>query len=455
MKNRNMSGILVSIFAVFLCASVLAGENGAKEKQYQEYLQLAEEGIPEAMFVLGVMNYQKDNHAEAVKWLGKASEQRHPKADFLLGVLYSKGDGMPKDEEKSASHMRRAALQGLPEAQNDCALMALNGRRTEEGRKWLELAARQFHGDAHITLAKLLAEPPDGGNGDILRAYMWLGWYTKSPRDRETYGMTVGLLKMLAKKMTEEQLKQADGMIRAMGGDDFTEKRNDRDPEIVKAVDLIAGQGYSEALAILEPLAEKGDAAAQYHLGGMYVLAEGVEKDAAKAKELFERAAAQGEKRAVFRLGRLYEDGGEHARAAEYYVQAARDGMPFAIQNLGNMLMRGAGVKLDLDKARRVYLLTAAEGDPMSQLALGLINSMEEPQGRNNVEAFKWLILAKPNLSPQIPRNLHIRCEEMIRELAREIGDDGMEEAQELVRRFMPVEIDPGKFDWDSVEISR
>lgn len=451
---------LVAAFALALALSVAAaGEGEISNKQREEYLRLARQGNVEAMFLVGAIGISEGkDKTEAAQWLAKAAERRHPKADFFLGAMYSQGDGVAQDAEKAAWHMRRAALQGMPAAEEDCAHRALAAKRYDEGRKWLELAARQFHADAHIALSRLLAEPPDGGKADTLRAYMWLAWYTKSPRDRKTYDSTVNILKMLARQMTREQLEQADGMVRAMGGDDFTQKRNDKEPEIARAVKLIRDRKYDEAMTILEPLAEKGDAAAQYHLGGMYLMAEGVERDGARAKELFERAAAQGESRALYRLGRLCEDGRDmprdYAKVMTYYAQAARKGMPFAIQNIGNLLTRGQGVKKNLEQARQVYLLTAGEGDPMSQLALGLINAEEEEPARDNLETFKWLILARPNLSPQIPQSLRNQCDEMIRELALILGDEGMEKGQELVRNFMPVEIDPSRFDWDSLEIT-
>jgi uncharacterized protein len=51
---------------------------------------------------------------------------------------------------------------------------------------------------------------------------------------------------------------------------------------------------YSRAMAILQPLAAKGDDCAQYQLGEMHMLGRGVPEDKAKARELFKQAAAKG-----------------------------------------------------------------------------------------------------------------------------------------------------------------
>jgi hypothetical protein len=48
---------------------------------------------------------------------------------------------------------------------------------------------------------------------------------------------------------------------------------------------------YATALRLLQPLAEQGDATAQYDLGIMYFLGQGVAKNPAEAANWFRRAA--------------------------------------------------------------------------------------------------------------------------------------------------------------------
>lgn len=59
----------------------------------------------------------------------------------------------------------------------------------------------------------------------------------------------------------------------------------------------VAGN-YSMAAAIFQPLAAQGDDCAQYQLGEMYKLGQGVPQDKAKALELFKQAAAKGNNKA-------------------------------------------------------------------------------------------------------------------------------------------------------------
>ena len=64
---------------------------------------------------------------------------------------------------------------------------------------------------------------------------------------------------------------------------------------------------YPGAVAIWRPLAEGGDADAQFNLGQAYRLGRGVPLDLSAAKIWFERAARKGLTQALFRLGGLYE----------------------------------------------------------------------------------------------------------------------------------------------------
>ena len=67
---------------------------------------------------------------------------------------------------------------------------------------------------------------------------------------------------------------------------------------------FVAGN-YARAKTIIQPLATKGVACAQYQLGEMYMQGKGVPEDKAKALELFKKAAAQGDQKAKLMAGFL------------------------------------------------------------------------------------------------------------------------------------------------------
>jgi TPR repeat protein len=66
---------------------------------------------------------------------------------------------------------------------------------------------------------------------------------------------------------------------------------------------------YAAALEELRPLAERGDAGAQFSLGGIYYYGAGVPQDSAEAVKWYHLAAEQGDADAQSQLGKLYENG--------------------------------------------------------------------------------------------------------------------------------------------------
>ena len=70
----------------------------------------------------------------------------------------------------------------------------------------------------------------------------------------------------------------------------------------------IAGD-YSKAMAEFKPMAEKGDANAQYYMGFLYHHGYGVKRDEAEASRWFRMGAQQGEWQSQYYLGVIYEKG--------------------------------------------------------------------------------------------------------------------------------------------------
>ncbi len=76
---------------------------------------------------------------------------------------------------------------------------------------------------------------------------------------------------------------------------------------------------YETSRRLLRPLAEQGDAVAQYRLGEMYATGKGVRQDYAEAAKLYQLAAGRGDPDAQELLGLLYDVG---AGVPRDYVQA-------------------------------------------------------------------------------------------------------------------------------------
>ena len=128
----------------------------------------------------------------------------------------------------------------------------------------------------------------------------------------------------------------------------------------------------ARAAQLTQAAADQGDASAQYSPGVLYDSA-GVAKAEARAAQLYQAAADQGDADAQYNLGVAYTCGQgvakDEARSAQLYQAAADQGHSDAQYNLGVAYAFGQGVTQD--EARAVQLHKAAKGGaPGGQLGV-------------------------------------------------------------------------------------
>ena len=125
---------------------------------------------------------------------------------------------------------------------------------------------------------------------------------------------------------------------------------------------------YSGAVAIWRPLAEKGDADAQFNLGQAYRLGRGVPTNLAAAKTWFERAANQGHVDAETTLGLLLFQNGDQSEGLEWLKKAAQQDEPRALLVYGTALVNGDNVTQDPVLGYAYVSRAAAQGlEPAKQ----------------------------------------------------------------------------------------
>ncbi len=119
---------------------------------------------------------------------------------------------------------------------------------------------------------------------------------------------------------------------------------------------------YPGAVAIWRPLAEKGDADAQFNLGQAYRLGRGVPTNLSAAQTWFERAANQGHLDAQATLGLLLFQSGDQAGGLRWLKGAALKGEPRALLVYGTALFNGDGVTQDPVMGYAFVSRAAAQG---------------------------------------------------------------------------------------------
>lgn len=169
-----------SLHALTTDRAVQAIQKGDFELALKELRPLIEKNDPNAQFLMGMLyeagNGVPQNPALAVSWYGKAAEQNHLVAQLFLGILYYSGNGVAKDYKKAAQWFQAPASDGNDEAQFYLGSMYAegNGVKKDESKAitWFAKASAQKNTRAMGMLATLLFSR-NQDEQDLIDAYVW------------------------------------------------------------------------------------------------------------------------------------------------------------------------------------------------------------------------------------------------------------------------------------------
>ena len=207
------------ILGLCLCLPVVGGDKDKPlPKDFKELEALAEKGDASAQAKLGVIYSDGDGVAkddkEAAKWYRKAAEQGDAAAQFLLGAAYSDGKGVPKDDQKALTWYLKAANQGKTQAQFLLGAMYSEGegvpKNNQEAVKWFRKVALKGNVTAQFFLG-IKYFKGEGVPKDIVNAYVW--W--KIAAINGNADARINTL-FFARKMTAEQIAQAQKLAKEM-----------------------------------------------------------------------------------------------------------------------------------------------------------------------------------------------------------------------------------------------
>ena len=165
-----------------------------------------------ADFKAGETAHHRGDYVTAMREWHPLAQQGHALAQYNLGLLYSNGQGVPKDDAQARQWYEKAAIQGHAGAQVNLGSLFDYGRGGPQDFKmavrWYRRSADQGNDLAQRRLG-LLYERGDGVQQDYVEAYMW---YTLGAAN----GVKTGALlrDALAVKMTSDQLLAAQKLAR-------------------------------------------------------------------------------------------------------------------------------------------------------------------------------------------------------------------------------------------------
>lgn len=275
----------------------------------------------------------------------------------------------PRETRKYAGtgtkRIRDLANRGDTSAMKEMALRYSTGNGTTKDRalalQWLTMAAERGDKTAPLHIARHYISK-DNPYPDPVQA---LYWYRKAARQGRAEAHT-GIGYMHARgigmprnhKLAIKHYRKAAAMgdsyaLNNLGKIYIEGKHVTKDPD--------------KAVACFEQAAKLGNQYAHRNLAYLHQNGIGRQKNLPKAAEWYAKSARLGDTTAANLLGILYEKGGDglekdHAKALDYFRQAARGGNMYAQRNVGAYTMVGQGTARNLPEAYAWLHLAANNG---------------------------------------------------------------------------------------------
>jgi TPR repeat protein len=156
--------------------------------------------------------YAHGDFATAERLFRSLAEHGNAIAQYNLGIMYYKGEGVPQSYPHAVFWYRHAAWQGDASAQLSLGLMCYKGQGTlqnyTEALTWFRKAADQGSAEAQINLGAMYANG-QGEPADFIHAHMWLSLAAAKSETR-----AVKLRDIVAAKMTAAQIAEAQKLAR-------------------------------------------------------------------------------------------------------------------------------------------------------------------------------------------------------------------------------------------------
>jgi TPR repeat protein len=167
----------------------------------------AEHGNAQAAYFLGNKSFEGKNYVEAANWFRRAADQGVAQAQFNLALMYLDGTGVRRDLAEAMKWFQEAANQGLPLAQNNLSAIYHQGlgvpQDDKEAFKWENLAASHGLAIAQLGLGGMYHNGI-GTSRDDIEAYKWIS-LAAAQGDKEASIVR----QEIEKSMTPEQLAEA------------------------------------------------------------------------------------------------------------------------------------------------------------------------------------------------------------------------------------------------------
>ncbi|MDN5217356.1 toll/interleukin-1 receptor domain-containing protein [Fulvivirgaceae bacterium BMA12] len=237
----------------------------------------------------GRRKYEAEEYNEALELFMEAAKTGHSRAMTYIGVMYSRGYGVPQDYQKALTWYQKAA-----EGANDWAMYNIG----------------YYYQNGYAV------------NKDYHKA---MEWFQKAVEAGNIAGMTgIGVLYEYGHGVDQNYQKALNWYQKAANrGDGWAMHNIGYYYQHGYAVD----KDYDKAMKWYQKAADAGNAAGTNGIGLLYENGQGVKKDLNLALEWYQKAAEGGDDWAMHNIGNFYEYGKavdkDYDKAMEWYQKAA------------------------------------------------------------------------------------------------------------------------------------
>jgi uncharacterized protein len=165
----------------------------------------------------GVTAYQNGDYAEALRLWRPLANQGNAIAQAHLGLMYTFGRGVPKNDAEAVAWLRKAAAQGNSEGEGRLGVMYLYGEGVPQdyaqAHMWLRKGAEQGDFVAQDSLGYLYETGKDVPQ-DYVQAHMWYNLAASDAQDAAMSDTASQQRDLVAAKMTPAQIAEAQRMAR-------------------------------------------------------------------------------------------------------------------------------------------------------------------------------------------------------------------------------------------------
>jgi cell division protein FtsN len=177
--------------------------------------------------------------------------------------------------------------------------------------------------------------------------------------------------------------------------------------DVQAGIEMWRAGDYAAAIREWRPLAEAGDADAQFNLGQAYKLGRGVPVDLRQAQTWYERAARQGHGQAEANLGLSLFQTGQQQQALPWLQRASERGDPRAQYVLATAHFNGDLVQRDWPRAYALMRRAADQGLPQATSSIAEMERhlSEQDRERGMVLARQMAAGAPVVAQSEVPRD--------------------------------------------------